>query len=150
MAKKIALLTLHGQGDTKKNYHRELVEDLSDEIGADAWSEINFSSIFYSDVLQGAQTKLFKRVRSKVDFKKLREFLLYGFSDASSLEYSRSIPDSAYKAVQKRIFDAMGAAYAALGNKSAPVVLIAQSLGCQVISNYIWDAQNHRKRPPGV
>ena len=150
MAKKIALLTLHGMGDKKRDYHKELVEDVSDRIGANAWSEIHFSSIFYSDVFQDAQTKLFRRVEKKVDSKKLRKFLLYGFGDAGGLEHSRSIPNSAYRAVQERIFEAMGVAYAALGNKPGPVILIAQSLGCQVISNYIWDAQHHAKRPPGI
>ncbi|MCG8543769.1 MAG: hypothetical protein MJE12_06115, partial [Alphaproteobacteria bacterium] len=149
-AKKMALLTLHGMGDKKKTYHKELVDDLSNRVGADAWSEIHFSSIFYSDVFQGAQEKLFRRVESKVDSKRLRRFLLYGFADAGGLEHSRTIPNSAYKAVQKRIFDAMGVAYAALDKRAAPVVLIAQSLGCQVISNYIWDAQHHARRPPGI
>jgi len=80
--------------------------------------------------------------------------MFYGFGDAGGLEYSRTIKNSAYKAVQKRIFDAMGAAYAVLGNKPGPVILIAQSLGCQVISNYIWDAQHHAPYrdvlPPGI
>jgi hypothetical protein len=150
MPKKIALLTLHGMGDTERDYHSELEKKLSKKIGAEAWSKVHFSSIFYSDVFQGAQNKYFKRVKSKVDSKKLRKFLLYGFADAGGLEYSRSIPDSAYKAVQRRVFDAMGTAYAALGNRSGPVILIAQSLGGQVLSNYIWDAQHHSKRPPGI
>lgn len=150
MARKIALLTLHGMGDKKRDYHKELVKDLTKFVGADAWSEIHFTSVFYSDIFQDAQNKYFRRVKSKVDSKKIRKFLLYGFADAGGLEHSRTIPNSAYHTVQKRIFDAMGVAYAALGNKSAPVVLIAQSLGCQVISNYIWDAQHHAKRPPGI
>ncbi len=151
MAKKIALLTLHGMGDTAKTYHEELIDDVKDRVGAAAWSEVHFASIYYANVFQPFQEDLFDRVASKVDNKKLRRFLLYGFSDAGGLEHSRSIPNSAYREVQKRIFDAMGKAYAALGG-SAPVVMIAQSLGCQVISNYIWDAQSHTrgKRPPGI
>ena len=150
MPKKVALLTLHGQGDTDRNYHKELVEELSDEVGSNRWSDVHFSSIFYSDIFQNAQNKYYNRVKSKVDSKKLRKFLLFGFSDAGGLEYSRSIPDSAYKKVQQRIFDAMGAAYSALGDNSGPVILVAHSLGCQVISNYIWDAGNHSKQPPGI
>ena len=117
MAKKVALLTLHGQGDTKKSYHKELVEELSDEVGANIWSQVHFSSIYYSDILQHAQNKYYNQVKSRIDSKKLRKFLLYGFSDAGGLEYSRSIPNSAYRKVQQRIFDAMGTAYAALGDE---------------------------------
>lgn len=150
MAKKVVLLTLHGMGDTKKSYHSDLVDGLKDRMGANAWSEIQFGSVFYSNVFQNAQEKLFKRVESKVDSKRLRRFLLYGFADAGGLEHSRTIKDSAYKKVQKIIFDEMGKAYAGLDDKAGPVVVIAQSLGCQVLSNYIWDAQHHAKRPPGI
>lgn len=150
MTKKLALLTIHGMGDTKRDYHEELTDKLSDELGSDAWSKIHFSSIYYSDVFQNAQNKYFNRVKSKVDYKKIRKFLIYGFSDAGGLEHSRNIPNSAYRDVQKRIFDALGTAYTAVGNKPAPVVLVAQSLGCHVISSYIWDAQHHKNRPPGI
>ena len=151
MAKKVALLTLHGMGNKKPDYFSELEGDLPKRVGADVWAEqIHFAPIFYYDVFQNAQNALFERVKPKVDSKKLREFMLFGFADAGGLEYSRNIPNSAYKAVQKLIFDAMGEAYAALGDSPGPVVLIAQSLGCQVISNYIWDAQHHADRPPGI
>ena len=74
------------------------------------------------------------------------KFLLYGISDAAGLEYSRTIPGSVYEKTQRRIFDVMGKAYQALGEQPAPVIMVAQSLGGQVISNYIWDA--HKKPGP--
>ena len=33
---------------------------------------------------------------------------------------------------------------AALGDQQAPVVIIGHSLGCHVISNYIWDAKRNK------
>jgi len=36
MAKKIALLTLHGMGDKETSYSDELIKDVSDRVGADA------------------------------------------------------------------------------------------------------------------
>ena len=150
MPKRVALLTLHGMGDKDENYYEKLEAGLKKRVGADAWSDVHFKGIFYSDIFQDAQDDLFARVRSKVDSKKLREFLLSGFSDAGGLEHSRTLQDSAYEAVQKRIFDALGDAFAALGRELRPTVLIAQSLGCQVISNYIWDAERHDSRPPGI
>lgn len=32
-----------------------------------------------------------------------------------------------------------------LQNSQCPLIVIAQSLGCQVISNYIWDSQKEDK-----
>ena len=62
---------------------------------------------------------------------------MFGISDAGSLEYSRTIPNSAYEKTQRRIFDALGRAYKAVETPQTPVVFIAQSLGGQVLSNYI-------------
>lgn len=141
MAKKIAFLTLHGMGSTPRDYYEDLRDDLIPMIGATAWNDdVHFDHIYYQDILQDPQIEYFNRVRNDVDSKKLRKFLLYGFSDAGGLEYSRTIPGSAYELAQERIFEKLGQAFAALESPDAPVVIIAQSLGCQVLSNYIWDA----------
>lgn len=146
MAKKIAFLTLHGMGTTKRDYYDELRDDLIPLVGEDTWNDdIHFDHVYYQDILQDPQIEYFKRIRDKVDSKNLRKFLLYGFSDAGGLEYSRTINDSAYEIIQRRIFDALGRAFNAVESQ-APVVFIAQSLGCQVLSNYIWDAM--RASPP--
>ncbi len=141
MAKKIAFLTLHGMGTTDEDYYEELRDDLIPLVGEDAWrNDLHFDHVYYQDILQGPQNEYFERVRNKVDSRKLRKFLLDGFSDAGGLAYSRTIPDGAYEQTQKRIFDALGRAFDALESPQAPVVFIAQSLGGQVLSNYIWDA----------
>ncbi len=141
MAKKIAFLTLHGMGSTARDYYEELRDDLIPMVGTNAWNaDVHFDHIYYQDILQEPQIEYFDQVRDDVDSRKLRKFLLYGFSDAGGLEYSRTIPDSAYGKVQERIFEKLGQAFAAVESPDAPVVIIAQSLGCQVLSNYIWDA----------
>lgn len=147
MAKKIAFLTVHGMGTTDEDYYEELRDDLIARVGEDTWrNDIHFDHVYYQDFLQPPQNEYFERVRGKVDSKKLRKFLLYNFCDAGSLEFSRNTPDSAYDKTQTRIFDALGLAFDAVESPQAPVVFIAQSLGGQVLSNYIWDAT--RDSPP--
>lgn len=141
MAKKIAFLTLHGMGTTKEDYYEELRDDLISLVGKDTWrNNVHFDHIYYQDILQDPQTEYFEGVEDKIDSRKLRKFFLYGFSDAGGLEYSRTIENSAYEKTQMRIFDALGRAFEAVESPQASVVFIAQSLGCQVLSNYIWDA----------
>ena len=140
MAKKIAVIAIHGMGDTDLNYAEPLRQNLVSMLKPGEWDEIHFDKIWYQDFLQPNQEALFERSKSQLDGKFLRKFLLYGISDAAGLEYSRTIPDSAYEISQWRIFDVMGKAYEELGQQLAPVVMVAQSLGGQVISNYIWDA----------
>ena len=151
MAKKIAFLTLHGMGTTSRAYYQDLRDDLIRQIGAATWRrDIHFGHVYYQNILQDPEDEYFQRVKGKVDSKKLRKFLLFGFSDAGGLEHSRMFPDSAYEKTQKRIFDALGKAFAAVGSARAPVVFIAQSLGCQVLSNYIWDALRPVKPTYGI
>ena len=143
---KIAVIAIHGMGDTDENYADPLRENLESMLAPAEWAEIHFDKIWYQDILQGNEEALFERSKSQLDGKFLRKFLLYAISDAAGLEYSRTMPDSVYEIAQRRIFDVMGEAYQALGEQPAPVVMVAQSLGGQVISNYIWDA--HKEPGP--
>ena len=138
---RIAVLAIHGMGDTDRDFAEPLRQNLESMLDPAEWAEIHFDDIWYQDLLQPNQEALFNRSKSQLDGLFLRRFLLNGFSDAAGLEYSRTQDDGVYEQTQRRIFDAMGAAYQALGQQSGAVVMVAQSLGGQVISNYIWDAQ---------
>ena len=76
-----------------------------------------------------------------IRWKTLRKFILFGFADAAGLEDSKEQKKSVYELAQLEIVKTLGKAFSDLGEKSKKVILIAHSLGCQVISNYIWDAQ---------
>jgi len=83
MEKNIALITLHGMGDYKPNYFDKLHDKLSSKLGLD-WSKVSFQPI-----LQNNQNNIWQRMNKfPLDGGILRQFLLYGFSDAGSLEYS--------------------------------------------------------------
>ena len=125
MAKKIAVIVIHGMGDTDRNYADPLRENLESMLTAAQWAEIHFDDIWYQDFLQKNQAALFRRSKSQLDSMFLRKFLLYGISDAASLEYSRTIQDGVYEKTQRRIFDVMGKAYQELGQQLAPVVMVA-------------------------
>lgn len=143
MEKNIALITLHGMGDYKPNYFDKLHDKLSSKLGLD-WSKVSFQPIQYQPILQNNQNNIWQRMNKfPLDGGILRQFLLYGFSDAGSLEYSaRSNISDQYIQVQKEIIRSLDKAYLDLEDDNKPVIIIAQSLGCQVISNYLWDADN--------
>lgn len=140
MAKRIAVMTIHGMGDTDRSYAEPLIKKLNSRLDPEAQAEIHYGKIYYQDILQENQETLFENSRSQIDQKALRKFLLFGISDAAGLEYSRTKQEGVYKESQKRIFDGLGEAFTAADGVQIPVILVAQSLGGQVISNYIWDA----------
>jgi hypothetical protein len=73
----------------------------------------------------------------------LRELMLFGFSDAASLEHKKELALSPYWQTQRLIRERLDELFDEIGG-AAPLAIVAQSLGCQVISNYVWDAQQLR------
>jgi len=141
MEKEIALITLHGMGEYKPLYYKELEDELVKKLGTD-WQAVSFEPVQYQPILENNQINIWEKMnRYPLDGAILRRFLLFGFSDAGSLEYSaRSNVSDQYIQVQKVIMQALDKVFVELKSKDKPVIIIAQSLGCQVISNYIWDA----------
>lgn len=137
--KTLGLLIFHGMGDTRPDFYKELTTRLQRRLGA-AWERIAWRPVFYQGELQGNQAAVFRKMRPQIRWEGLRELMLYGFSDAASLEHKKELPGSPYYRTQKLILDRLDELYDELGG-AAPTAIVAHSLGCHVASNYIWDAQ---------
>ena len=142
MPQKVALIVVHGMGDRDKKYYLKFEERIKDEID-EIWEDVIFRPIYYQDILQASQEKIFNEMRPHIDWKKPRKFLLYSFSDAASLEHKKDIEGSPYTKTQEIIRGELLKIYESCDD-SIPVVMFAHSLGSQVISNYIWDAQQEQ------
>lgn len=150
MPKTIALITIHGMGDTERDYYTEFYDVIKKSLGKTVWDKVIFKPLYYQDILQGNEEAIFNRMRDQIDWMKLRKFLLYGFSDAASLEYKKNAIDSPYFLTQKMIMQSMDEIFDESGQIEIPVIILAQSLGCQVISSYIWDADPERQAADGI
>lgn len=144
MQNEVIVLAVHGMGDTRADFADELRDRLADRVG-DAWNRVYFDSIYYQGVFQDNEERVMREMRkSELDSIRLRKFVLYGFSDVTAMERQPENANRPYHQVQEIIRDTLSRAHDAIGGPR-PVILIAQSLGGQVISNYLWDAQ---KRGP--
>lgn len=150
MPKTIALITIHGMGDTERDYYTGFYDEIKKSLGKSTWDKVIFKHLYYQDILQGNQQAIFNRMRDQIDWMKLRKFLLYGFSDAASLEFKKDAIDSPYFLTQKMMMQSMDEIFDESGQKEIPVVVLAQSLGCQVMSSYIWDAEPGRQAADGI
>lgn len=143
--KQIALITVHGMGEIDNTYYKELEKNLKNSLGNE-WEKISFNPVNYAHVFQKSQESLWQKMlaepKNDLDLTKFRKFFLYSFSDAASLEHSIHRDKTLYFKVQKEIENTLELAYQELINlPNKPVILVAHSLGCQVISNYLWDTQ---------
>lgn len=136
----VALITVHGMGETPPTYADRLTERLRAQLGAVA-DKVLMRSVYYQKILQDNQYTVWDRTRqgSAVRFADLRKFVLFGFGDAAGLENRKEIPGSVYELAQGEIARTLLSAHAI--RPGMPVVFVAQSLGGQVLSSYIYDAQ---------
>lgn len=149
MPKKAALLTVHGMGRTEEDYNAQIVSDLRHRLGQ-LFGSLHVGKVYYQDVLQPNEDRVWKSVASRVKWDDLRKFVLFGFGDAAGLESGKEPIGSDYAKAQIKIARELLLAREAM-SMSGPVLILAQSLGCQVTSNYFWDAhQAAMGNPPRV
>ena len=147
--KETALLTIHGMGCTGQYYYRDIEYSLMRRLDT-LWNDLYFGSIYYQDLLQINQDRVWSLMRQRLrcsPWNRVRRFFLFGFADAPGLfadppglETQKARNSSPYFKAQVRIAEAMWRAFDALADEGR-LVVIAQSLGGQVFSNYLWDAQ---------
>jgi hypothetical protein len=145
MPNKAALVTVHGMGKTESNYATEFIGEIKKRLGSKS-DGVYFGSIYYQNILQVNEDRVWNLVGGELGWKALRQFLLFGFADAAGLESNKEEDNSVYTQAQIATAKELFAARLGLGG-NGPLVIIAQSLGGQVLSNYLWDAQ-HYKAPP--
>lgn len=135
-----ALLTVHGMGETPRDYAEKLFQAVAARLGPLS-GRVDFRSIYYQDILKPNQETVWARVSdtTRLHYADLRRFLLFGFGDAAGLENRKEIDGSVYELAQAAI--ARQLLGVARQDPSTRVVFLAQSLGCQVLSSYIYDAQ---------
>lgn len=139
---KLAVLAIHGVGETRRGYSERLEKRLREAVGKRVSDELCFVEIDYQQHLQGNQDGLWERVKPGLRWIFIRRFLLFYFGDAAAVLYNSRELGSIYLKVQRTIHDAAAQALRQLADPERPVVIIAQSLGCQIISSYLWDAQH--------
>lgn len=141
MTDRIGILTIHGMGEEKQNFDHQLKRGLLRELGAESYARLCIRSIWFHPAISSSQKDVAEKMkRSGLRCKGLRDFALFSLSDVTAYDNRADAADSVYRRVHQLILDRIHR----LGDElpaAAPVIVIAHSLGCQVISNYIWDAQ---------
>ena len=147
MAKKIGVLVVHGIGQQTDGFAEQLIAAVRDRLGRDAES-VEFEPALWANVLERDEAKLLEDLRAKntLDFVGLRRFVVSFLGDA--VAYQR-VPEGQqktdiYGTIHGIIARHMFVLRERLGT-DAPLVVVAHSLGCHIISNYIWDLQHPNK-----
>lgn len=150
---KIGILVIHGMGSQKLGFGNGLEEEVSDRLGGDADSFV-WRQIHWADALKEREKELWRCMQTAVepdgtvislDWRRAREFVVHNFGDA--IAYQRDVPkgSDAYKMVHTIVSSNVKEIGKDLPDAKAPIVVIAHSLGAQIMSDYIWDRQHPQK-----
>ena len=137
--KTLALISIHGMGETQPDYADKLFARLNASLAENS-SQLFCTAVYYQDLLHYNEQRVWQALGHRLRWSKLRRFMLFGFADAAALEHRKEQPHSLYHYSQLKIARALYLAKQQL-SETGKLVLLAHSLGCHVLSCYLWDAQ---------
>jgi len=107
----------------------------------------NFHSVFWADIVRGRQQEylLYARTSTRFYGGPLHKLVIEGLGDAAAYQKTWERVDSAYYQIQSRLKRTLSEV--TLGEDDArPLVFIAHSLGCHIVSSFAWDVHKLKLR----
>lgn len=155
MAKKLGILMIRGSGspgfDDQEKFIERLFKQLRKE-GKDPKNDIATQVVNWYEPLETEQQTLISRLQNsnlKVRGWVLRKFLLSNITDLINYGGRPNRPSTAYKEIHQLVTKDLRT----LQNQlvpDAPLIILASSMGTEVINNHIWDRQQFPIKNPGV
>ena len=144
-------------GRQTPGFSHNLRDAVFQSLGADS-SRVDWKEAEWASILEPREASLSEAmshatnpagVSIRLDHPGIRQFVLHNFGDATA--YQRDVhAESAGVLVHQRVSNKIEELLTALGDPSAPVIVLAHSLGGHIMSNYLWDRQHPPDyAPPG-
>jgi hypothetical protein len=141
----VGVVIIHGMGDPDPAFAVPLIDGLSRELGADA-TAVAFEPCFWADILQAGQDEIWARLLrapTPMRINLLRKWIVGTLGDPTGYlsGYERhGVP--VMHTVHQRFADSLARVERRLADPArAPLVVLAHSLGCVVVTNYLWNLE---------
>jgi pimeloyl-ACP methyl ester carboxylesterase len=146
---RLGVLLIHGIGNQSQRFADRAVADIQGRLrvaGIDP-RQVVFQTVWWAPVLTDKEESLLARVANGLRWMTLRRFVIHSLADA--IAYQKSVTSAeqidVYTAIHRVIESSMRRLRDVAG-RDVPLVVMAHSLGCHMISNYIWDVR-HAETP---
>jgi pimeloyl-ACP methyl ester carboxylesterase len=149
MVQKIAVALVHGMGEQNRPDLEDSTQILTNAIQAATDGNAAIRLIHWAPAVQQMQNLLRTRlaaIRQRQNYGVFRHFILSYIGDA--IAYQQTPHDRRVYDTIHAVFAADFAQLAATAGGSAPLLIIAHSLGTIITSNYLWDLQNDSQAKP--
>ena len=154
MPQKIAVAIIHGIGSQTPDFADETITELTERFARiirtqsqDPAAEVVMKPVYWALELQDNENELWSRLRKggELDVLSLRRFMVNFAADAIAYQPAPKERD-AYDRIHARVAAVLNELAAAAG-PTAPLCVLAHSLGTVIASNYFYDlAKQARKK----
>ena len=157
MSKKLAVAVIHGIGNqgekrppisSEATFSKGLRNKVRRQIGGKFFDEtVAWREIFWADILLPRQMRYLEAIRDKVNYERIRGFVLCHLADVAAY---RNVPDAenhAYELMQERVRETLAELNEDTGD-TTPLLILAHSFGGHIMSDYIWDVTHQERGLP--
>lgn len=144
----MGILVIHGMGNQPASFANGMRAEISGRL-ADP-DRVRWKAVHWGGVLEGRENELFVRLNrdNTLDHTRIRgQIVISGFGDAIAYMGPPKQASAVYDAIHDKIAQGLTELADDLEGSGKPLVVMAHSLGCAMVSDYIWDAQHRRPRP---
>jgi hypothetical protein len=140
MPRDVAVIFVHGIHAHDFEYPSAMRQLLLQALPRNLRVHLKSKSVFWADIVRGrSQLYLHQaEVAGGIVNNQYRRLVVEGLGDAAAYQKTRNRDNSAYYQIQDRVSDAIQDAEAR-EDPARPLVFIGHSLGCHIISSYVWD-----------
>jgi hypothetical protein len=147
MPRHVAIVFVHGILGNQFDFAAKMEHKLRQRLPPALQDFVHFRSVFWAGTVREHQRDYFGRARTtgKIRHNTLRRYIIEGLGDAAAYQKTRGRRNSVYHAVH----DAISSKIKSLdgrGRENSPLIFIGHSLGCHVISSYLWDLNKLTQR----
>jgi hypothetical protein len=147
MPRHVGIVFVHGILGNQFDFAARMEHKLRRRLPAALQDFVHFRSVFWAGTIREHQRDYFGRARGTGSMwhNRLRRYVIEGLGDAAAYQKTRQRQNSVYYEVQAAI-SAKIKSLEARGRENSPLIFIGHSLGCHVISSYLWDLNKLTQR----
>jgi hypothetical protein len=144
----VAVIFVHGIFAQDINFAAKMAKRLQNRLARfDLHHYVHFRSVFWAGTVRDHQREFLGRASAKgeIGYIRLRRYVIEGLGDAAAYQKTKHRDGSIYYQVQ----DAIGAKIDSLDLPdldNCPLIFIGHSLGCHIISSFLWDLNKLKQR----
>jgi pimeloyl-ACP methyl ester carboxylesterase len=143
----VAVVFVHGILANNDGFAEPMEKRLSKRLPEKLKPYVHFRSIYWAATVRDNQGDYQVRMNTSGStwHRKLRRLVIEGLGDAAAYQKTRDRDNSIYYEAQGKISDKIKQLRAQI-KVDCPLIFIGHSLGCHVISSYLWDLNRLKQR----